>query len=86
MFTLQLKLDRRGLLLWLTCLLLLTSFTGRVVATTIPTASLADREVDTSQQGDDKKAREAAKRAEKERIEREKNEQKRARDEQKIRY
>lgn len=85
MFTLQLKLDRRGLLLWLTCLLLLTSFTGRVVATTIPTASLAGREVDTSQQGDDKKEREAVKRAEKERLEREKNEQKRARDEQKIR-
>jgi predicted Zn-dependent protease len=85
MFTLQLKLDRRGLLLWLTCLLLLTSFTGRVVATTIPTASLAGHEVDTSQQGDDKKAREAAKRVEKERLEREKNEQKRERDEQKIR-
>jgi Zn-dependent protease with chaperone function len=85
MFTLQLKFDRRGLLLCLTCLLLLTSFTGRVVATTIPTASLAGHEVDTSQQGDDKKAREAAKRVEKERLEREKNEQKRERDEQKIR-
>jgi predicted Zn-dependent protease len=85
MFTAHLKLDRRGLLPWFVCLLLLTSFSGSGFAGTIPPVPLSPDEVETPQQGDDKKAREAAKRADKERQEREKNEQKREREEQKIR-